>query len=105
MLVSISMLSESAAYDDAMSRFVWKTYHGKPIELTQRKHKRQIKEGDLYGTRLVRGGNYYLIFADAYHVDYPIDASVFERIDSKSQEAKTPPLEQYTGARAPKSAA
>ena len=104
MLVSISMLSESAAYDDAMSRFVWKTYHGKPIELTQRKHKRQIKEGDLYGTRLVRGGNYYLIFADAYHVDYPIDASVFERIDSKAQEAKTPQLEQYAGARAPKSA-
>lgn len=69
------VLSESASYDDAVSKYAWMKYKGpRGKEVSQRTHKRMIRDGDTFGILPLRnGGRYTLIFPDMPHVDFPLD--------------------------------
>lgn len=71
------MRSTSASYEDAVSKYAWMKYTGtRGKEVSQRTHKRMIREGDVFGLMpLKTGGRYKLIFADMPHVDFSIDKS------------------------------
>lgn len=69
------VLSVSASYQDAVSKYAWMKYTGsRGKEVSQRTHKRMIREGDIFGILPLRnGGRYTLIFPDMPHVDFPLD--------------------------------
>lgn len=69
------VLSVSASYQDAVSKYAWMKYTGpRGKEVAQRTHKRMIREGDIFGILPLRnGGRYTLIFPDMPHVDFPLD--------------------------------
>lgn len=71
------VLSVSASYQDAVSKYAWMKYTGsRGKEVSQRTHKRMIREGDIFGILPLRnGGRYTLIFPDMPHVDFPLDKS------------------------------
>ena len=69
------ILSVSASHEDAVTKYAWMKYKGsRGKEVSQRTHKRMIREGDTFGILPLRnGGRYTLIFADMPHVDFPLD--------------------------------
>ncbi|QZE56348.1 hypothetical protein pEaSNUABM23_00150 [Erwinia phage pEa_SNUABM_23] len=69
------ILSVSASYQDAVSKYAWMKYTGsRGKEVSQRTHKRMIRDGDIFGILPLRnGGRYTLIFPDMPHVDFPLD--------------------------------
>lgn len=87
------VLSESASYDDAVSKYAWMKYTGsRGKEVSQRTHKRMIREGDTFGILPLRnGGRYTLIFPDMPHVDFPLDkATGLFLIERSSKLRKVP---------------
>ena len=99
-----SFESLAAAYDDATSRFSWYEYQGKPFQIASRKHRREVNAGAVYGVRQVKGGHYYLILPEMYHVDFPVDKALGDRVISNSTKTQQPEIERYEGTRAPKAA-
>lgn len=69
------ILSLSASHEDAVTKYAWMKYTGsRGKEVSQRTHKRMIREGDTFGILpLKNGGRYTLIFPDMPHVDFPLD--------------------------------
>lgn len=99
-----SFESLAAAYDDATTRFSWYEYQGKPFQVSSRKHRREVNSGAVYGVRQVKGGHYYLILPEMYHVDFPVDKALGDRVISNSTKTTQPEIERYEGTRAPKAA-
>lgn len=69
------ILSASASYEDAVSKYAWLKYTGtRGKEVSQRTHKRMIREGDVFGILPLRNGSRFtLIFPDMPHIDFPLD--------------------------------
>lgn len=89
------VLSESASYDDAVSKYAWMKYKGpRGKEVSQRTHKRMIRDGDTFGILPLRnGGRYTLIFPDMPHVDFPLDkATGLFLIERASKLRKVPDI-------------
>lgn len=87
------MHSVSATYDDAVNKYAWYTFDGpRGREVTQRSHKRMIKNGDVFGLVASKtGSRYTLIFPDMPHIDFPVDkASANFLIDRSKKMRKTP---------------
>lgn len=94
------MHSVSATYDDAVNNYAWFTFDGpRGREVTQRSHKRMIKNGDVYGLLALRNGSRYtLIFPDMPHIDFPLDkAAANFLIDRSKKMRKVPDIVQRSG--------
>lgn len=94
------MHSVSATYDDAVNKYAWFTFDGpRGREVTQRSHKRTIKNGDVFGLVASKtGSRYTLIFPDMPHIDFPVDkATANFFIDRSKKMRKTPDVVQRTG--------
>lgn len=66
-------LESASAKDEQLSEFDWYEYNGRQKKtVTHRSHVRDITPGMIYGLRPIRGGDYYLILPDMYHVDFRI---------------------------------
>ncbi|UAW53264.1 hypothetical protein pEaSNUABM30_00146 [Erwinia phage pEa_SNUABM_30] len=96
------VLSVSASYQDAVSKYAWMKYTGpRGKEVAQRTHKRMIREGDVFGILPLRnGGRYTLIFPDMPHVDFPLDkATGLFLIERASKLRKVPDVVNREGKR------
>lgn len=96
------VLSVSASYQDAVSKYAWMKYTGpRGKEVAQRTHKRMIREGDVFGILPLRnGGRYTLIFPDMPHVDFPLDkATGLFLIERASKLRKVPDVVNRDGKR------
>lgn len=69
------MLSQSATYDEAVSEYNWFKYTGqRGKEVSERTHKRMIREGDIFGVKSLKSGSRFtLIFPDMPHINFPLD--------------------------------
>lgn len=87
------VLSESASYEDAVSKYAWMQFTGsRGREVTQRSHKRMIRSGDTFGILPLRnGGRYTLIFPDMPHVDFPLDKATGLFFIERSSKLRKPP--------------
>ncbi|QYW05512.1 hypothetical protein pEaSNUABM25_00156 [Erwinia phage pEa_SNUABM_25] len=87
------VLSESASYEDAVSKYAWMQFTGsRGREVTQRSHKRMIRNGDTFGILPLRnGGRYTLIFPDMPHVDFPLDKTTGLLLIERSSKLRKPP--------------
>ncbi|QZE56012.1 hypothetical protein pEaSNUABM52_00154 [Erwinia phage pEp_SNUABM_52] len=94
------VLSESASYDDAVSKYAWLKFTGsRGKEVSQRTHKRMIREGDIFGILPLRNGSRYtLIFPDIPHIDFPLDMQTGKFLmDRSSKMRKTPEIVKNEG--------
>ncbi|QZE58712.1 hypothetical protein pEaSNUABM28_00155 [Erwinia phage pEa_SNUABM_28] len=91
------ILSVSASHEDAVTKYAWMKYKGsRGKEVSQRTHKRMIRDGDTFGILPLRnGGRYTLIFADMPHVDFPLDKTTgLFLIERSSKLRKVPDVVQ-----------
>ena len=94
------MHSVSATYDDAVNKYAWFQFDGpRGREVSQRSHKRMIKNGDVYGLLALRNGSRYtLIFPDMPHIDFPLDKTAANfLIDRSKKLRKQPDIVQRAG--------
>ncbi|QQO90298.1 hypothetical protein pEaSNUABM5_00156 [Erwinia phage pEa_SNUABM_5] len=87
------MHSLSATYDDAVNKYAWYTFDGpRGREVTQRSHKRMIKNGDVFGLVASRtGSRFTLIFPDMPHIDFPIDKAAANFFIDRSKKMRSVP--------------
>lgn len=87
------MDSVSATYDDAVNNYAWFTFDGpRGREVTQRSHKRMIKNGDVFGLLALRSGSRYtLIFPDMPHIDFPLDKTTANFLIDRSKKMRKVP--------------
>jgi len=87
------MHSLSATYDDAVNKYAWYTFDGpRGREVTQRSHKRMIKNGDVFGLIASRtGSRFTLIFPDMPHIDFPIDKAAANFFIDRSKKMRSAP--------------
>lgn len=94
------MKSESATYDQAVADYGWFKYSAKRgKEVSQRTHKRMIREGEIFGLKVLRSGaRFTLIFPDMPHVDFPLDKKTGENLmDNSTKLRKLPEIAQREG--------
>lgn len=94
------VLSESASYDDAVTKYAWLKFTGsRGKEVSQRTHKRMIREGDVFGILPLRNGSRYtLIFPDIPHIDFPLDLQTGKfLLDRSSKLRKVPDVVKREG--------
>ena len=69
------MYSLSATYEEAIQDFNWFKYTGqRGKEVSERTHKRMIRDGDIFGIKSLKSGSRFtLIFPDMPHINFPLD--------------------------------
>lgn len=86
MMISIS------ARDEQLALYDWYVFKGKRKQtVMHRQHVRDITPGMEYGIRQIRGGNYYLILPDMYHVDFVVPARKISSMVKTSTKKRKPP--------------
>lgn len=86
-------ISISASYEDAISKYAWFKFTGsRGKEVTQRTHKRMIRDGDVFGILPLRNGSRFtLIFPDMPHVDFPLDKTTGMSLMERSSKLRKVP--------------
>lgn len=94
------MLSQSATYDEAIRDFNWFKYTGqRGKEVSERTHKRMIRDGDIFGIKSLKSGSRFtLIFPDMPHINFPLDRKNGNLIlDKATKLRKLPDIAQREG--------
>jgi len=94
------MQSLSATYDEAISDYNWFKYTGqRGKEVSERTHKRMIREGDIFGVKSLKSGSRFtLIFPDMPHINFPLDKKNGNQILEKATKLrKLPDIAQREG--------
>lgn len=94
------MYSLSATYDEAIQDFNWFKYTGqRGKEVSERTHKRMIRDGDIFGIKSLKSGSRFtLIFPDMPHINFPLDRKNGNAILEKATKLrKLPDIAQREG--------
>lgn len=92
LVLNSESLESLAARESQLDEFVWYEFRGKRKRTVQhRNHTRDITPGTVYGLRPIRGGDYYLILPDMYHVDFRVKANIADNMVKQSSKKRTKP--------------
>jgi hypothetical protein len=82
----------SAKFEE-LDKFSWYQYSGRTKrKLVTHGSAAEISNGSVYGIRPIKGGRFYVILPDLYHVNFTIEPEEMEFLTSRSDEIKKPKL-------------
>lgn len=86
------LVALSAKFEE-LDKFSWYQYSGRTKrKLVTHGSAAEISNGSVFGIRPIKGGRFYVILPDLYHVNFTVEPEEMEFLTSRSDEIKKPKL-------------